>query len=263
MSSILRYIGTKDLDLIKELKDKYLIYCEPFGGSFSTGINLVNAGFNGKLIYNDLDESVVNFWRAIKTDSQKVYKLCEIYNDILNELESDELRSEMLQNLLKEKNEFKRAAAEYLYRTHLTMKGISWLRDKLYNDEYDFCIEEYNMHNVEILNSDYKKVIKDADSEKTFMLIDPPYEIPKVNNYYRGNCKRFNHDELAKLIKTLKCGWLLTYNKNQHILKLYKDYNIFEVNRSFMGITYTELYITNTEIEFTNKKHSNSINGFK
>ena len=250
MSSILRYIGAKNLDLTDKLKDNYSVYCEPFGGSFSTGLKLASNEFKGKLVYNDLDESVVNFWKMLKINSQKLYELCEIYSDTLNQLDSDKLKNDALQTLLSSDDNFKKAAAEYIYRQHLTMKGISWLRGKMYHDRYDFCAEEANISHVNILNLDYKEVMQSVDSDDTFMLIDPPYEISKVDKYYRGKCKEFNHDELAKIIKSLKCDWLLTYNKNEHILELYKDYNIFEKTRNFMGITYTELYITNTNIKF-------------
>jgi len=250
MSSILRYIGAKNIPLYDKIKDDYVIYCEPFSGSFSTGFKLISDGFKGRTIYNDLDENVVNFWKCVQEDSQKVYNYYEIYTNKLNKVVDNEEKNNMLNEMLYNSDKFVRAAAEYLYRQHLTMKGISWAKEKIHQDKYDFFIEEMIIAQTEIFNYEYDKIIKYFDDCKTFLMIDPPYEIKSVNRYYRGECKEFNHDELANIVYSLDSGWLLTYNDNEHIRALYKRYNIYEVTRELMGNKYTELYITNTDIKF-------------
>lgn len=63
--SILDYTGKKKISLLDEV-DGHKRYIEPFGGSFNAGLNLIQDGYNGDIILNDLDKEVYDFWTRVK-----------------------------------------------------------------------------------------------------------------------------------------------------------------------------------------------------
>lgn len=244
MKTVLKYIGMKDINLeTYGLKSSHKIYCEPFSGSFNTGLKLHEQGHINRLIYNDIDERVVNFWIQLRDNEDELLNNIEnTYNKI--EGMTDKEKEETLQKLSNSINSIDRATSEFIYREYLNMSGNNWQKRRPNIDKFDFYLCSEAFKDIDINNEDYSLILQRYDSEDTFFLIDPPYDISRVNTYYRGDYRRFNHDKLAECIKQLKGDWLLTYNDNQHIRELYKDCNIQEVHREIYGRTYVELYIT-------------------
>jgi site-specific DNA-adenine methylase len=245
MGSILKYIGSKNIDLSKYNINDFDTYCEPFGGGFNTGLTLIENGYTGRVIYNDLDEKVVNFWECLKEDSDKLYEKIVKLNNLLQNYFTDEERKSTLRLYERSDNKFKRAASEYLYRQYLTIHGLTFNNKVKTMEKYDIYLASISMGKVEINNTDAKEIIQRIDSDKTFMLIDPPYICDNINNYYRCNSGSFDHKALRDIIYTLKSKCLITYNANDYIRALYKDYNIDESTRIMCGRQYKELYITN------------------
>ncbi|MBO5387269.1 MAG: DNA adenine methylase [Lachnospiraceae bacterium] len=244
MKSILKYIGMKDINLVDYGFSNPTLYCEPFGGSFNTGFKLIEQGYKGESIYNDIDEKVVNFWECIKENNNKVLDRVVQLNNIVKNQFTDSEREMTLANWYQSLDKYKRAAAEFTYRQYLTMDGLKWsVRDTII-DEIDFYLSQEALKSVEICNKDYKEIIGRYDSKDTFFLIDPPYDIDRVSRYYRGDCRKFKHEELANIVKTLEGNWLLTYNDNERIRELYRGFDIKEIKRQLFGRAYTELYIT-------------------
>ena len=244
MKSILKYIGMKEVNLQEFGFKNETIYCEPFSGSFNNGLKMYENGFRDKLIYNDLDEQVTNFWVCVKENNVELLNRINQLNNILKNYFTDSERNNTLERWLKSTNNIKRAAAEFIYRQYLTIDGLKWnIKDNI-TDSFDFYLHEEAFKHIEINNIDYKDIILKYDSENTFFFIDPPYDIARASKYYRGNDKGFNHSELANIIKNLKGNWLLTYNDNYNIRELYKDYKIKKHTRKLFGKDYTELYIT-------------------
>ena len=244
MKSVLRYIGMKDINIKEFGLNSETIYCEPFSGSFNTGFKLYENGYTGQLIYNDLDEKVVNFWECIKEDNERLLNRIEQLNNILKSHFTDLERNRTLDNWYHSSDKYKAAAAEYVYRQYLTMDGLKWSFKNSIADRIDFYLFQEALQNIKLNNLDYKDIINKYDSNDTFFLIDPPYDICRVSNYYRCECNKFNHTELAEIVCSIKGNWLLTYNDNSNIRNLYKQYNIREVTRQLFGRKYTELYIT-------------------
>ena len=105
MESVLRYIGKHgiNLDYEKE-KFKFQTYCEPFSGSFNTGhILMKDEEFKGKLILNDLDYEIYNFWNCVKNNPKLTYKRIE----------------ELILNVLKANNEDRN-----LYRNNVDTTNV-------------------------------------------------------------------------------------------------------------------------------------------
>ena len=241
MNSILNYIGQKNLNYLEQ-RDLDIIhdsqvYCEPFSGSFNLGIQLIDKGVIGvnthKIVLNDLDERVYNFWRWVSIDyMQLMAKITE-----LKEINTEDLLQ------IKYKDSIEMAAIEFLYRVRKRDRKI-----KFNIDEYicEFCIQSEYMKRIEINNKKYKEIILELDSKSTFLFIDPPYiNVRNINDYYRCESNKFNHKELMDTIKNMNSKFILTYNNDKEIQSYYREYNIRKLNRVIYGKNYTELIISN------------------
>lgn len=237
MQSVLRYIGAKKINLENYNIDSYGVYIEPFGGGFSTGLELIRHGYKGEVIYNDLDEKVANFWYSLRDHRDEL--LAEIAK--LRTLELDYLMDKI------EKpagTEIERAAIEFVTKEMLTMKGMSY---KYQYEDYKFnVLREASelLQDVRIYNKGYEEIFLDYDHKSVFMLIDPPYTCEGVDKYYRCNSSKFNHDLLHEKIETLNCQWLLTYNDDKYIRSLYERHQIEVKSRNMYNRVYKELYIS-------------------
>jgi DNA adenine methylase len=237
MQSVLRYIGAKKINLDNYSIGKYDVYIEPFGGGFSTGLELIRQGYKGEVIYNDLDEKVANFWYSLRDHRDEL--LAEITK--LRALELDYLMDKI------EKpagTEIERAAIEFMTKEMLTMKGMSY---KYQYEDYKFnVLREASdlLQDVRIYNKGYEEIFIDYDHKSVFMLIDPPYTCEGVDKYYRCNSSKSNHDLLHEKIETLNCQWLLTYNDDEHIRSLYERHQIEVKSRNMYNRVYKELYIS-------------------
>ena len=237
MQSVLRYIGAKKINLENYNIDRYDVYIEPFGGGFSTGLELIRQGYKGEVIYNDFDEKVANFWYNLRDHRDEL--LTEIAK--LRALELDYLMDKI------EKpagTEIERAAIEFMTKEMLTMKGMNY---KYQYEDYKFnVLREASdlLQDVRIYNKSYEEIFLDYDHKSVFMLIDPPYTCDGVDKYYRCNSSEFNHDLLHKKIETLNCQWLLTYNDDEYIRSLYGGHQIEVKTRNMYNRVYKELYIS-------------------
>lgn len=192
--SVLDYTGKKKISLLDEV-DGHKRYIEPFGGSFNAGLNLIQAGYTGDIIFNDLDKEVYDFWNRVKSGTEI--------------LDTDKF-----------------------YLKHRGEKGItSNTLNKLQRN-----VEL--MQSVKLYNKDAFELIQEYDSEDTFIFIDPPYI--NGSDYYKH---KVDAERLCRVIKNLKCDWLLTYDNNRYIIELYKNCEIIEQTRVLFGKKYTELFI--------------------
>jgi hypothetical protein len=78
------------------------------------------------------------------------------------------------------------------------------------------------LKNVEILNKDFKDIIKKYDSPNTFFYLDPPYENSK------GLYENFELPikDVYDLLKNIKGKFLLSYNDSKEAKQLFKDFHI-------------------------------------
>lgn len=245
MKSVLRYIGKKDIDLEKYEIHKSKIYVEPFGGSFNTGFKLIEQGYKGRLIYNDLDKNVYNFWIQVRDNVERLTNYIENLDYIINKLSSPVEKERIIFEWSIDPDDIKKAASEYIYRHYLTMNGLSFVRAVDPFIKLDLVLSSELLKRIEIYNREATNIIQAFDSTVTFMLVDPPYKMKEVDKYYRCNSSEFKHRELEKILRDSKSKWLLTYNNDDYIDLLYDKYNKEIVSRDMFGRQYKELYIKN------------------
>jgi DNA adenine methylase len=73
--------------------------------------------------------------------------------------------------------------------------------------------------------------MKAEGSENTFIFLDPPYDIKDyLYGKNREMHKSFDHDVFANHVYECKYNFMITYNVNDRLTNLYKDYNTKEWN---------------------------------
>ena len=104
---------------------------------------------------------------------------------------------------------------------NFSMRGI----DKL--PVYSKLIEDWYITNV-----DYRHLL--GDKEKTFIYLDPPYDI-KDNLYGRKGSmhKKFDHDNFAKACEIYNSEMLISYNSDQLVKDRFTNWNVAEFDLTY------------------------------
>ena len=96
--------------------------------------------------------------------------------------------------------------------------------------------EPHLMKVSEMLNVDYKEVIKKYDSESTFFYLDPPY-MGREKYYINHDFNESSHYELSSILGKIKGRFLLSYYYFDGIEELYPNCR-FEYKKTIMGTEY-------------------------
>jgi site-specific DNA-adenine methylase len=240
----------QNIHIRKYVDDNIDTYVEPFSGSFSCGINLMDEGFLHKTVINDKDFRVYNFWKSIQTDADKVYtEILYMYKQI-EFTNSITQQQSILSKYQDTHDNYKLAAYEYLYRHSITIKGKSLINIENLESKRDNFIEtSIRIMNSIIDNNDCFECIQKYDSKNTFFMIDPPYPIKNIDSYYRCKSSQFNHEALKDLLQNISGKWITRYNYDKNIVNMYKQFNIKTQERPLFGKTYKEIFISNLNLE--------------
>lgn len=248
MTSVLKYVGRMSKSHIKPyIADDINTYVEPFSGSFNCAFNLIEDGFKGKVVFNDKDLNVYNFWLCVKTDLDRLLdNIDRLIDQIRNSYRTP--KNEIKRMDTSKLDIFELAAYEYVYRVINHFNGALYLfKDEPYKLG-DFMIQHEMLQNCDLNNLDYSAVIQKYDSENTLFLLDPPFNIKNVTSYYR-DVEDFDHAKLKDILSNTKGKWLLRYNKDDYIMQLYSGYNTFGglANKAFAKDV-SAVYFTNLEV---------------
>ena len=89
---------------------------------------------------------------------------------------------------------------------------------------------QQRLTNVVIENKCFKDIIVKYDSQETLFYLDPPYY--KAEQYYVSDFTQDHHELLSQLLKNIEGKFILSYNDDEYIKNLYKDFNIIEIERN-------------------------------
>ena len=247
----LRYPGGKSRACTKmdqyfpDLRE-YDEYREPFLGGGSVAIHVTKKYPTVKVWVNDLYEPLVNFWKTLQSDGQKM-------RDELNQLKyrhpepvsAKQLfleAKEYLNNETKRTEPFHRAVSFYIVNkcsfsgltesssfsaqasdSNFSVRGI----DKL--PGYSEIIK-----NWEITNLSYDKLLDEGSETNAFVYLDPPYDI-KDNLYGKKGSmhKRFDHDLFATDCDACSLDCLISYNADQLVKDRFKKWNAGEFDLTY------------------------------
>ena len=225
MNSIIGWVGGKNR--LKKIIADYIpkdinSYIEPFGGA--GWVLVYKDKWSDTEVYNDLDERLVNMFRQIKYNPQK----------LIDELLSYPIDKETFEYFKSNPGNIDvEKGARFIY-----LRSVSWG-----SQVYTFSIQktfrgfEPKAKNIELLskrlkdviieNESYEQILDKYDDNNSFFYIDPPYTDRKIYKL----AKNFNHQELKDRLNKIKGRFLLSYNDCIEIRELYNDFNIICVDR--------------------------------
>jgi DNA adenine methylase len=228
MDAIIGWIGGKRLlrKVIAPYVPKDITgYIEPFGGA--AWMLLYKEKWGDLEVYNDLDNRLVNLFLQVKYHP----------DELIKELDWLVASRKLFGDILKQEGltEIQRAARFiFLITRSFGSKGDSFGTSQkrgtssMYNRLERIKELHRRLDMVIIENLSYEKVIDKYDTKSNFFYCDPPYML----GYTYENSKQFSHEELCKKLKGIKGRFILSYDDNPDVLKLYKDFDIKHVTRT-------------------------------
>ena len=226
MKSFIPWIGGKSL-LAKKIKavfpESFGRYIEVFGGGASV---LFSEDKHAPIeVYNDANGQLVNLFRCIKYHPEELQKEIRFY---LNS-------REMFGNIRKRLEcpgftDIQRAAMFYVtvktsFGADTDTFGCSVKRI----DTSGFETVAKRLERVIIEHKDFEALIKQYDRTDALFYCDPPYHT--TEKHYSEKFTEADHYRLNTVLTALKGHFILSYNDDDFIRELYKDFNIEAVSR--------------------------------
>ena len=247
----LRYPGGKSRACTKmdqyfpDLRE-YDEYREPFLGGGSVAIHVTKKYPTVKVWVNDLYEPLVNFWKVLQSDGQRMrdelIQLKYRHSDPVSAKQLFLESKEYLNYGEKRTEPFHRACSFWIINkcsfsgltesssfssqasnSNFSVRGI----DKL--PGYSEIIK-----NWEITNLSYDKLLDEGSETNAFVYLDPPYDI-KDNLYGKKGSmhKRFDHDLFATDCDACSLDCLISYNADQLVKDRFKNWNAGEFDLTY------------------------------
>ena len=247
----LRYPGGKSRACTKmdqyfpDLRE-YDEYREPFLGGGSVAIHVTKKYPTVKVWVNDLYEPLVNFWKVLQSDGQRMrdelIQLKYRHSDPVSAKQLFLESKEYLNYGEKRTEPFHRACSFWIINkcsfsgltesssfssqasnSNFSVRGI----DKL--PGYSEIIK-----NWEITNLSYDKLLDEGSETNAFVYLDPPYDI-KDNLYGKKGSmhKRFDHDLFATDCDACSLNCLISYNADQLVKDRFKKWNAGEFDLTY------------------------------
>lgn len=214
-------------------------YCEPFAGS---GAVLLNRPPSPVETYNDIDGEVVNFFRVLREQKDELIEaigLTPFSREEFAEAISDELDISSLER-----------ARRFFVRARQVRTGLAqtaslgrWANCKDTSRAGMAGVVSRWLGSVEMLpdialrlirvqieNRPAADVIRLYDSKRTFFYCDPPYphESRTDSKAYQFEMNEENHEELAKILNSIKGQAAVSGYRCKLMDKLYKGWKCVE-----------------------------------
>jgi DNA adenine methylase len=231
-----RWIVERDEFKIPQYTGRYI---EPFlgGGAVFFHVNPENA------ILSDLNPRLIETYQAIKDDWQKVWYYLKIHQRKHDKAYYYLTRSSNKTTSHTRAAQFlylNRACWNGLYRENLKGKFNVPIGTKTKILMDDDCFEEISkrLKNVQLINSDFERVISNA-VDGDFLFVDPPYTVAhNFNGFVKYNEKIFSWNDQIRLRDSLFSAkqrgvrLLLTNAHHESVKELYRNgFEYFEIPR--------------------------------
>lgn len=248
LTPILKWAGGKRQllsKIIPLIPQEFGCYYEPFVGAGAVLLDL----HPSKAVVNDTNAELINVYNIIKYQPNELVQVlreyeashCETFFYEIRNIDRNEKKFSELSKLQK--------AARTIYLNRTCYNGLYRVNKNGYfntpigrnssiqivNEKGIIGISEYlNTGNIEVLNDDYKKALKNA-TEGDFVFLDPPYYPTNKNSFLRYDMSPFGIQEqleLKNVCDQLTEKGILFIETNsdcQEIRELYSQYRQIEV----------------------------------
>ncbi|MBC6298692.1 DNA adenine methylase [Listeria booriae] len=225
ISSPIRWTGSKKKllnEMLYTFKEDKEIYIEPFLGSGTVLINVLNNNMYKKYYVNDINSSLINFYITLKEDSNRLANMitiiCLEYNALENENEKESYYYEMRVKYNEEDLELYHKSAVFWFLMKSGYNGVYRINlkgsfnvpfGKKETITFDKKNAEYIstlIQPVEFYCMGYKEfsdeISQQIDLKNAFMYCDPPYipETKSMQNQVLYTKDRFNHSDFISHI---------------------------------------------------------------
>ena len=249
-------------------------YREPFIGGGSIAIQITKLYPDIPVWINDLYVPLYNFWVQLRDRGEELSeRVREEKQRTLDAGDKDKVteKAKELFNKYKEEidtyDDFEKAVAFFIMNK-CSFSGLtenSTFSKTASNSNFSLVgadkLAQFSklIKNWKITNIDYSEVMKAHGSGNTFVFLDPPYDIKDfLYGKNREMHKSFDHDRFADDVYNCVHKFMITYNVNDRLMELYKNYNLKEwklrysmAHRGDKGTdenVKTELLVTNYSI---------------
>ncbi len=219
-------------------------YREPFIGGGSIAIQITKLYPDIPVWINDLYVPLYNFWVQLRDRGEELSeRVREEKQRTLDEGDKDKVtaKAKELFNKYKEEidtyDDFEKAVAFFIMNK-CSFSGLtenSTFSQSASNSNFSLVgadkLAQFSklIKNWKITNIDYSEVMKAHGSRDTFIFLDPPYDIKDfLYGKNREMHKKFDHERFADDVYNCVHKFMITYNVNDRLKELYKNYNLKE-----------------------------------
>lgn len=246
LKTCLRYPGGKSKatkTLAPWFPKDFKEYREPFIGGGSVAIYTTQAYPNVPIWINDLYVPLYNFWIQLRDRGED---LSTVLNGIKTKVSDYETQSDRDQAHKELFNQTKvdinsqdglDRAVSFFILNKCSFSGLtenSTFSPTASRSNFSFVgiekLKEYSqlIKNWKITNLDYSEVMN-APGKDTFVFLDPPYDIKDfLYGKDREMHKSFDHDVFAENVYKCPHEFMITYNLNERLTEMYKEYHLRE-----------------------------------
>ncbi|HCA29218.1 MAG TPA: DNA methylase [Ruminococcaceae bacterium] len=229
MNSFISRIGGKKLlskEIIRRFPDPYPErYIEVFGGAGWVMFALERIS---KLeVFNDIDGQLINLFRCVK------YHCGELQREIKWVLTSREMFLDIRElQSYRGLTDIQRAAIYFTlikesYGSDARSFGCT-NRNMIDAMEYLSKVQDRLKRTV-IENKDFESLIKTYDRPEALFYLDPPYH--GTEKHYNNPFSEKDHVRLNSALRNIKGNFILSYNDDDFVRSLYRDFKIKAVSR--------------------------------
>ena len=219
-------------------------YREPFIGGGSIAIEVTKSNPDIPVWINDLYVPLYNFWVQLRDRGEELSeRVREEKQRTLDEGDKDKVTASAkeLFNRYKEEidtyDDFEKAVAFFIMNK-CSFSGLtenSTFSKTASNSNFSLVgadkLAQFSklIKDWKITNIDYSEVMKASGSSDTFVFLDPPYDIKDfLYGKNREMHKSFDHNRFADDVYNCVHKFMITYNVNDRLKELYKNYNLKE-----------------------------------
>lgn len=226
MKSFIPWIGGKTLlakKITAEFPEDFGRYIEVFGGG---GAVLFSKDKHAKIeVYNDLNGDLVNLFRCLK------YHRGELEREIDGYINSRETFNDIRERLkCRGSTDIQRAAMFYvMIKISFGADGRTYGCSNKPVETSRFAEISERLKRVNIEHKDFEELIKQYDRPNALFYCDPPYHT--TERHYSTVFTEADHHRLNSVLTALKGRFILSYNDDEFIREMYKDFTVIPVQR--------------------------------
>ncbi len=219
-----------------KLLPAHKIFVEVFGGAANVLLSKPPSQIE---VYNDLNGQLVNLFETIRNHPLLFLERCEylLYSRRLYESWKDQLAEHFEGSDI----DSVEAAVRTAYTITSSFTGDptrGWAFDRsgsgggsnrwanIY-DKVSFVSNRLRRVNIDHL--DFRDCINNWDTPETLFFLDPPYYNGE-SGFYQFTSK--DHEDLHAVLCKTRGKWILMYDEDDHILKLYEAFHIRKISSS-------------------------------